>query len=60
MARKVDEIVMQRRCELIRTPGASHQVEAMRQPLGVTVFAALTDLDTARNRVPRHFSPFDI
>ena len=59
-AREIDEIGMQSRRELIRIPGASHQAEAMRQPLGVTVFAVLTDLDTTRNRVPSHFSPFDI
>ena len=51
---------MKRRRELIRMPGASHQVEAVRHTLRVTVFAALTNLDTTRNRVPRHFSPFDI
>ena len=51
---------MQRRRELIHIPGASHQVQAVRHALGRTVLAAPTDLDAARHRIPRQFSPFDI
>ena len=51
---------MQRRRELIHIPGASHQVQAVCHAFGKTVLAALTDLDAARHRIPRQFSPFDI
>ena len=51
---------MQGRRELIYISGATHQAEAMRHPLGITILTPLTDLDATRNRVSRHFSPFDI
>ena len=59
-ARRIEQIGMQGRLEPVDIPCAAHRLETLGHAFGITMLAALRDLDATRYRVPGHLGPLDI
>src|SRR5687768_5857202 len=58
--RQIQEVSVQRDGEAVPIAVAAHGFQALSHALGVAVLASLADLRATRDRIPRHFRPFDV